>query len=323
MSRYRVVVVNLGYPSFETERRILSPLGCEVVAVDRDCTTEEEVIAAARDAHAVLVREAPVGRRAVASLRNCRAIVRYGVGVDNIDLAAAAERGIYVANVPGYGTEEVSDHAVALLLACIRNLLRRDRRLREGRFETDIDEEIFRTTGKVLGLVGYGRISRAVHRKWKGFLPSRVLVFDPYADPGPVAENGGEAVELDRLLSESDYVSLHAPLTPETRRLIDAEALRRMKPTAILVNTARGELVDEGALADALLRGEILAAGLDVFESEPVPPDHPLAALPDVVLTGHVGWYSRDAVRELQTRAAGEVKRILGGERPENWVNPW
>ena len=140
MGKYRIVIVNLGYPSFETEREILAPLDAEVFLAERDCTTEEAVIVAAGDAHAVLVREAPISRRVIDALPHCRAIVRYGVGVDNIDLEAAAARGIYVANIPGYGTEEVSDHAVALLLACIRNLLHRDQCLRRGNFETDIDE---------------------------------------------------------------------------------------------------------------------------------------------------------------------------------------
>lgn len=323
MGKYRVVIVNLGYPSFDTEQDILAPVDADVVPAEFDCSTEDEVIAAAGEAHAILVREAPVSRRVIDALGQCRAIVRYGVGVDNIDLEAAAAKGIFVANVPGYGTEEVSDHAVALLLSCIRNLLQRDQSLRKGRFETDIDDQIYRTSGKILGLIGYGRISQAVHRKWKGFEPSRVLVYDPYADPRLIAANGGEAVDPKRLLTESDYVSLHAPLTPETRHLINNTALERMKPTAILINTARGELVDEAALAEALTQKRILAAGLDVFESEPIPSDHPLIGLPNVVLTSHVGWYSQNSVRELQTRAAMEVKRILSGERPECWVNPW
>ena len=323
MYKYTIVIVNLGYPSFETERDILAPLDAAVIPAKFDCTTEDDVIAAAQEAHAILVREAPVSQRVIDALGNCRAIVRYGVGVDNIDLDAAAAKGIYVANVPGYGTEEVSDHAVALLLACIRNLLQRDQSLRKGKFETDIDDQIFRTTGKVLGLIGYGQISQAVHRKWKGFRPARVLVYDPYADPQLIAANGGEIVKQEELLAEADYVSLHAPLTQETRHLIDATALDRMKSSAVLINTARGELIDEKALVDALKQNHILAAGLDVFESEPLSPNHPLVDLPNVVLTSHVGWYSKNAVRELQTRAAEEVKRILSGQQPECWVNPW
>lgn len=323
MSKHKVVVVSLGYESYETERTILRAVDAELALAPRDCLTEDEVIAAAGEADAILVREAPVGARVIDALPRCRAIVRYGVGVDNIDLEHARRRGVCVANVPGYGTEEVSDHAAALLLACIRNLRTRDANLRQGRFETDIREPIFRTTGKVLGLVGYGRIGQALHRKWKGFLPQRVLVFDPYARPEAIQADGAEAVELDTLLTESDYISLHAPLTPQTRHLINTATLAKMKANAVIVNTARGELIDEKALATALSGGRIAAAGLDVFEQEPPAPDHPLLRPPNVVLSGHVGWYSKDAVRELQTRAAQEIVRVLSGGRPECWVNRW
>jgi D-3-phosphoglycerate dehydrogenase len=323
MSKHKVVVVSLGYESYATEREILKSVDAELVLAPSDCLTEDEVIAAAGDADAILVREAPVSARVIDALVRCKAIVRYGVGVDNIDLEHARKRKIYVANIPGYGTEEVSDHAAALLLACIRKLRTRDANLRQGRFETDIQEPIFRTTGKTLGLIGYGQIGRALHRKWKGFLPQRVLVFDPYAPPEAIRENGAEAAELDTLLAESDYISLHAPLTPQTRHIINTETLRKMKPTAILVNTARGELIDEKALAKALAGGRVSAAGLDVFEQEPLGPDHPFIGLPNVVLSGHVGWYSKDAVRELQTRGAQEILRVLSGGVPQCWLNRW
>jgi D-3-phosphoglycerate dehydrogenase len=323
MSRHTVVVVSLGYESYAIESEILRAVDAELVLAARDCLTEDEVAAAAREADAILVREAPVSARVIDALVRCKAIVRYGVGVDNIDLAHARKQKIYVANIPGYGTEEVSDHAAALLLACIRSLRTRDANLRKGLFETDIREPIFRATGKTLGLIGYGQIGRALHRKWKGFLPQRVLVFDPYAQPAVIRENGAEAVDLDELFAESDYISLHAPLTPRTRHIISAANLKKMKPTAIVVNTARGELIDEKALAAALAEGRIAVAGLDVFEKEPLAPDHPLIGLPNVVLTGHVGWYSKDAVRELQTRGAQEIVRVLSGGVPQCWVNRW
>ena len=323
VNRFKVVVVSVGYESYDVDREILEAVGAEVVLAPGDCLTEDEVIEAAADADAVLVREAPISARVLSALRRCRVIVRYGVGVDNIDLEEARRRRIFVANVPGYGDEEVSDHTAALLLACLRRLLARDRNLREGRFETDINDSVYRTTGKVLGLLGYGQISRAFHRKWKGFLPGRVLVYDPYIDPGIVEENSAELVDLDSLLAESDYVSLHLPLTQETRYLVNRRALERMKPTAILINTARGGIVDEEALAQALREGQILGAGLDVFEREPPARDNPLLNLDNVVLSGHVGWYSKDSVRELQSRAAQEVRRVLTGQEPEFWLNSW
>jgi D-3-phosphoglycerate dehydrogenase len=323
MSKLKAVVVNLGYESYDVERNILGNLDFEVVPAAEDCTTEEQVIAAAADADAVLVREAPMGRRVIEALSRCKAIVRYGVGVDNIDLEAARERRIYVANVPGYGTEEVSDHAAALLLGCIRTLLIRDTRLRQGKFETDINDELFRTTGKTLGLVGYGKISQALHRKWKGFLPAEVLVYDPFVENSVIKEQGGKPADMATLLSESDYISLHTPLTPDTRHIIDESALRMMKPTAIIVNTARGELIDEKALVDALNDRRILAVGLDVFEKEPISQDNPLLRMPNVILSGHTGWYSKDSVLELQTRAAQEIRRVFEGSYPEFWLNPW
>jgi D-3-phosphoglycerate dehydrogenase len=323
MSKYTVVVVSLGYESYAIERETLSAVDAELVLAPRDCLTEAEVIAAACEADAILLREAPVSARVIDALTRCKAIVRYGVGVDNIDLEHARKRKIYVANIPGYGTEEVSDHAAALLLACIRRLCTRDANLRQGSFETDIQEPIFRTTGKTLGLIGYGQIGRALHRKWKGFLPQRVLIFDPYAQPAVIRENGAEAVDLDELFAESDYISLHAPLTPQTRHIINAANLKKVKPIAIIVNTARGELIDEKALAAALAEGRIAAAGLDVFEKEPLASDHPFIGLPNVVLSGHVGWYSKDAVKELQTRGAQEIVRVLSGGVPQCWVNRW
>jgi D-3-phosphoglycerate dehydrogenase len=323
MPRFKVAVLSLGYESYETEREILSDVDAELILAQADCLTEEEVIASGYDADAIMVREAPVTAHVLDSLPRCRAVVRYGVGVDNIDLERASEKRIYVANVPGYGNEEVSDHAAALLLACIRTLPARERALRQGRFETDISEQIYRTSGKTLGLVGYGAIGRVFLRKWRGFDPGRVLVCDPALSVENAAADGLELTDQKTLLSQSDYVSLHLPLTEATRGIIDEAALRSMKPTAILINTARGGIVDEAALARALEKGWILAAGLDVFDREPLPPDSPLLGVDNLILTGHVGWYSKDSVRELQTRAAREVIRVLTGSVPEHWVNPW
>lgn len=323
MAKYKVVVVSLGYANYDYEREILEPLDAEVVLSPKDCTTEEDVIEVAGDADAIFVRETPIGAKALESFEHCKIVSRYGVGLDNIDLETARKLRIYVSNVPDYGTEDVSDHAVALLLGCIRTLLVRDQNLRRGVFETDINALIYRTTARILGIVGYGKIARAFHRKWQGFLPDRVLIYDPYVDREQIAEKGAEKVDLDTVLAESDYISLHAPLTPETMHLIDATALNKMKNSAILVNTSRGAVIDNQALVHALQAGQILGAGLDVFENEPLPTDHPLVGMPNVILTSHVAWYSRDSARDLQTGAALEIKRVLLGEPPLNWVNPW
>lgn len=323
MKRKKVLILNLGYADFETETRMLADIGVDVHQAETDCITEDQVIAAARGADGLLIREAPITQNVIATLTRCRIISRYGVGVDHIDLEAAARSKIYVANVPDYCSEEVSDHAVTLILACLRKITLRDRLVRRGVFEKDIYETIHRSTGNVLGLVGYGRIAQKVHRKWSGFLPKEVLVFDPYADNAIISQNRARKVDLRTLLTESDIISLHAPLTPETRHLINEDSLALLKPRAILVNTSRGGLIDERALVASLEKEQILAAGIDVFESEPIDDTHPLTKLPNAILSGHVAWYSKEALATLQREAAAEVVRVFSGENPKNWVNRW
>jgi D-3-phosphoglycerate dehydrogenase len=314
----RVVVIDSGYDGYDAERAILAPFGAEVVlrACDGDAA---KVVAAVRDADAVLVRESPVRRPAIEGMTRCRAIVRYGIGVDNIDQDAARERRIYVANVPDYGAEEVSDQALALLLGVVRHVASRDRAVRAGAWNVSRREKMYRVAGRTLGLVGYGRIARTFERKMRGMGVERVLVHDPYA-----ADVGrAERVDLDDLCREADYISVHAPLTPETKHLIGAAQFARMKPTAILVNTARGPLIDEAALVEALQSRRIQGAGIDVYEHEPPRADHPLFALDNAVLSDHTGWYSEESVNELQTKAAEEIARVFRGEAPKHWLNRW
>lgn len=323
MAQHQVVVINPGFESYDIERKLLEPAGAEVCVAAKDCDTEDSIITAARNAYGILVREGPVTGRVIEALKQLKIIARYGVGVDNVDLETARRLKIYATIVPNYGNEDVSDHAMALMLACIRTLPIRDKNVRRGIFETDIVSEIHRTTGRNLGIIGYGKIARAFHRKWKGFLPERVLVFDPFVDEEAVVENGAEKVDLNLLLEEADYISIHAPLTPDTRHLINESALKTMKSTAVIVNTSRGAIIDTMALARALEKGEIFAAGIDVFEKEPLPVDHPLAALDNVILTPHQAWYSKESTRDLQRGAAEEVLRVLSGQRPVNWINKW
>ncbi|CAM2139787.1 C-terminal binding protein [Paraburkholderia tropica] len=318
--RKRVVVIDDGYGSYATEQRILAAVNADVVVLPcrGDAARVREVAA---DADALLVRESPVNAAAIAAMQRCRAIVRYGIGVDNVDLDAARDKRIYVANVPDYGVEEVSDQALALLMAVARYTVRRDGAVRAGAWNVSREQKMYRIAGRTLGLVGYGRIARAFERKMRGMGVARVLVYDPFLDPAKTP--GVECVDLDTLCAESDYISLHSPLTPDTRKLINAARLARMKPTTILVNTARGGLIDEAALIDALQRRAIFGAGLDVFENEPPRAGHPLFACENAVLSDHTGWYSEDSVAELQTKAAQEVARVLGGDQPKHWVNPW
>jgi D-3-phosphoglycerate dehydrogenase len=319
MSRSRrVVVVDDGYDDYAIERGILAPLGADLVLVP--CRGDAALVAAAiGEADAVLVRESPVTAAAIEGAPRLAGIVRYGIGTDNIDLAAAARRRIYVANVPDYGTEDVSDHAMALLLAVARRIVTRDAFVRAGGWFSGTREKVYRIAGKTLGLVGYGRIARAFECKMRGFGVTRVLVFDPSAELTATVERGS----LEEVCRAADYLSLHAPLTPETHHIIDDARLRLMKPTAIVVNTSRGPLIDERALAEALSEGRLFGAGLDVLEEEPARPDNPLLALPNVVLTDHAGWYSEESVAELQRKATEEVREILLGRAPRSWLNRW
>jgi D-3-phosphoglycerate dehydrogenase len=268
-------------------------------------------------ADAVMVRETPLPAETLSRLGRLRAIVRYGVGTDNIDVAYAASRGIAVANVPDYGVEEVSEHALALLLAVKRRLFQRDAAVRAGDWGEVRATPIRRTRGGTLGLIGAGRIGAAFLGKARPLGFARVLVHSRDALP-----EGAEAADVDTICREADVVSLHVPLTPQTRNLIDAERLALMKPTAILINTARGGLIDEPALAIALREGRLLGAGLDVFAQEPLPADSPLRGAPNCVLSDHAAWYSEEAVQDLQRKAAEEVRRALSGEPLANPVLP-
>ncbi len=324
MKNYKVSVVNIGYESYDLEKQLLAEIGADLILAPEECWTEELVIEAAMGADAILTREAPITSKVIDAVAGtCKIIARYGVGVDNIDLEAARAKQIYVTNVTDYCSEEVADHGVGLLLACIRQLLSRDKFLRQGKWDADINENIFRTRGKVLGFLGYGNIAQAFHRKWNGFLPSQVLVHDPFVSKNVLKQNGATAADIQTVLSQADYISLNLPLTPETKNIIDAKALKSMKSTAIIINTARGGLIDEAALEVALKEGWILSAGLDVFETEPLNANYPLKRLDNIILTGHMAWYSKDSVIELQRRAAEEVKRVLTGQLPLSWVNKW
>ncbi len=313
-----VVALDDGYPAYDQETAVLAGVGAAFTV--RACHgSEAAAIAAVSEADAVLVRESPVSRRVIDAMQRCQAIVRYGIGVDNIDLVAARERRIAVANVPDYGIDEVSTQAVALLLAVVRRLRLHDREVREGRWSTGVLQPMYRLRGRTLGLVGYGRIARMTHEMLGGFGFARVLVHDPAAD----LPAGIESASMDEICSQADVISLHAPFTPQTRHIIDADRIALMRPTAIVVNTARGGLLDLQALHAALVERRILGAGLDVFETEPPGPQHPLYALDNVVLTNHIGWYSEEAMRGVQRKAAEEAARVLQGHTPKHWLNAW
>ncbi len=313
MKQFTVVVTDAVSPSLDIERSVLGAVGAHLMTLQ--ATREDELLEAVEDADGLLVCYAPVTQRVIERASRCRVIARYGIGVDNVDLQAAAARGIVVTNVPDYCIEEVSDHALALILACARRVVHLDRLVHTGRWDPKDALPIRRLQGQVLGLVGFGKIPRRVAAKAAGvgLLP---VTFDPFVDAATCAAHGAKKVDLSTLLTEADFVSVHAPLTAQTRGLIGDAELRRMKPTAFLINTARGPVVREAALVKALQAGWIAGAALDVVETEPLPPTHPLMTLPQVLLTPHVAFYSQESMQELQRKAAEEVARVLTGHAP-------
>jgi len=319
MSSYRVVVTDDRFGSYREEEEVLRGIGARLEV--HNLKDEGEALRVLQDADGILVNLHPMGARVIESLKRCRVISRYGVGYDNVDVKAATGKGIWVARVPDYSIEEVSDQALALLLGCIRKVSHKDRRVREGAWNLKDEQPCHRIRGRALGLLGYGAIARAFHRKVSGLGLARILVYDPYLDPQAILKAGAEPVGLEALLEQADYVSIHVPLQEDTRHLIGEAQLASLKAGAILVNTSRGPVVDEKALAAALSSGRLDSAGLDVFEKEPLPPDSPLRGLDNVVFSDHTGWYSEESVVELKTKAARNVSEVLKGGKPVYPVN--
>ncbi len=308
---FRVLYTDHGFPDVATERALIEAAGGALVTAQ--CRTPEDVIAAAEGADALLVQFAPITTDVVATLDRCKVIVRLGIGVDNVDLVAARAHGVPVCNVPDYCLDEVADHTLALALSLARQLVGIDARLRGGTWRITPDTPMPAFGAMTFATVGLGRIAQAVLERARVF-GFRLAVYDPLAPDEAFERVGAERLDLDALIAEADVLSLHCPLTDETRHLIDAERLEQMKPTAVLVNTARGGLIDTAALAEALEAGTIAAAGLDVFETEPLSEEHPLHSCPNALLTSHVAWYSDQSVPRLQRKAAEEVVRALRGE---------
>jgi len=318
--RGRICVLDTGYESYDMEREILAREGYHLEVYEGDRLELAPKLAFAKGAEGILVRWSEFSDEAFDALPGLRCLVRYGVGHDNINLRSASERGIKVCNVQGYANHSVSDHTLALILSCVRSLPEGMRGLRPH-YAQPPRSHMPELRELTLGIVGLGRIGGTLCAKVR-MLFREVLACDPYIPPERFRELGARPCVLDELLAESDVVSLHCNLTHETRGLIGVAALNRMRPNAILINTARGPVVDEAALADALIGGRIYAAGLDVFEDEPPKANRDvLVAHPYVVATGHYAWYSTAASRELQRRAALNMAAMLRGETPEDCLN--
>lgn len=308
----KIVVTDATFPSLAHERATAEQLGASFV--EAHCRTAEDVIAAATGADVLIVQFATVTAEAISNLKPGSLIVRYGIGLDNIDLDAAGRRGVKVAYVPDYATGEVADHTATLVVTTLRRIASLDRSVREMRWDVvGVAGQLKSFSDTLVGYIGFGRIGQEVHSRLKPF-GFKSIVADPYADVSALAELGAELVDVDSLVSQADVITLHSPLTSETRHIINAERLARMSPHAVIVNTARGGLVDPDALTAALTEGRLRGAALDVFEAEPLPQDSPLRQCPNLTLTPHAAWYSTSAIERLQRLAADEVRRHLTGE---------
>lgn len=283
--------------------------------------TEQDLVRRVKQADAVLVNLHAVTKDIIGQMQSCKVISRYGIGVDNVDIKAATAKKIWVAHVPDYCMEETADHAIALLLNCARSIAFKDKLVRQGMWKLEDRFPLPRISTCTLGIIGYGRIGRTVHRKMRGFGLSRILVCDPYVSSKEISKFKGIKVELDELLCEADFISLHLPLNHETFHLLGKKEIQKMKHNAMVINTSRGAVIDEKALIAALKSRRIMSAGLDVFEQEPLPLSSPLRKLDNLVLTDHTSYYSTQSQHELKLSAARNVLEVFKHGRPIHAVN--
>ncbi len=316
MSNGKVYITDYGFPDLEQERELLMKKGYEVVSAVT--SNEEDIIANACDADAVLVQWAPLTERVISNLKKCRIIVRYGIGVDNIDLEAARKRSIPVCNVPDYCVNEVADHTISLALALARQLTETNARMKKGEWKIIPPYPMPAFRDMLFATIGFGRIAREVLKRARSF-EFTTAAYDPNIPCEEIEDSNVKCMSFEDLISTADIISLHLPLNQNTHHLINANTISRMKKGTILLNTSRGGLIDTSALVYAL-KDRKVAAGLDVFETEPLPAGHPLWNSEHVLLTSHTAWYSSRSVPQLQALAAEEILRGLRGEALKNRV---
>ncbi|TAN32352.1 C-terminal binding protein [bacterium] len=319
MTQKRVLVTDYTWDSTDPEAAVLAEAGAKLIVAKTG--EPEELESLVSDADAILTCFKQVPARVLRAGHRLQVVGRYGIGVDNIDVTAATQLGIIVTNVPAYCLDEVAEHAIALILSLARNVPRYDNGTRAGKWDLKAGRPLYRVAGRTLGIVGFGKIGQTLATKAIG-LGLAILAYDPFIDAAAARAHHAEACTLEDLLKRSDYISLHTPLTDSTRHLIDESKLRLMKPSAFLVNTSRGGILDQDSLVKALREGWIAGAGLDVFERDRLPDEHPLLSLPNLIATPHVAFYSEESVLELERKAARNVANVLSGQLPESIVNP-
>ena len=315
----KILITDYAWPSVEPERQVLARVGAELIVAETG--DEAELLSLAPTIDGILTCWKPVQENVIAAAKKCQIIARYGIGLDNIDVAAATQHGIVVTNVPAYCVDEVSDQAMGLLLACARKIPCYDAAVKNGTWEQHLGTQMYRLRGKTLGIVGFGRIAQAIVPKAKAF-GLQINVSSPRTPLETIRKHGAEKVTFTQLIAAADFITIHAPFTEETHHLFGPAEFRAMKPTAFLINTARGGIVDTEALTTALITGEIAGAGLDVLENEPPEPNEKLLACDNVIITPHTAFISQEALLDLEITAASCVAQVLTGQRPESVVNP-
>jgi len=324
---YKVVITDLEHPSIDLELEVLAGIDAQVEW--HYCTTEEDIIAGAADAEALLVGFAPITGRVLDDLPRCRIVARYGIGMDMIDIEAATQRGVVVTNVPDYCLDEVADHTLGLLLACARKLLLLDWAVRDRSVAGEdywktaaIAKPLYRLSSQTLGIIGLGQIGRRVARRAQAFGMRVIAAPDPGISREEAKALDVTMLSLEEVLHQADYLTLHAPLTEETHHLINSKSLALMKPSATIINTSRGPIIDEAALVDALQNGWLSHAALDVYEQEPLHPDNALCTMNNVLLSSHGAWYSEDALLDLKMKTVQAIVDFLQGRVPRYVLNP-
>ena len=312
---WKVVITDCDHGSIEEEKEEFGRVGAELILAQ--VQKEEDLIRACREADGLINQYALLTRRSLEHLPNCKVVSRYGVGVDSVDLKAATDLGIIVANVPDYCVEEVADQALSMILALIRKTVFFDQKVKSNEWDFRQGRPIHRIKGKTLGLIGSGRIGLEVTKRISAF-GVHVIAFDPYLQKTP---EGIKLTDLDTVLKESDFISVHCPLNERTRHLIGEKEFQKMEKKPLIINTSRGPIIDEVALIRALTKGQVSGAGLDVLEKEPPDPQNPLLKMENVIIAPHISFYSEESISELKRRTAENVSAVLLGKWPKSVVN--
>jgi len=314
----QVLITDFAWKDLDIEEDVLTQAGIAIVVAET--ASEEELLQLAPAADGILTCWRPVSGKVIGKAGRCLSIGRFGIGLDNIDVAAATDSGMIVTNVPAYCIDEVSDHAMALLLSCTRKIAFYDRNIKAGSYNLQAGTPLFRLRGRTLGIVGFGRIGSALSLKARAF-GLNIVVYDPNIASDRISQAGAVAVSFPELLKKSDFISIHVPLSVETSRLFDYNAFREMKPSAVIINTSRGDVIDSAGLLAALNEGLIAGAGLDVLSKEPPAPGDGLTGHPKTVITPHAAFNSEESLVELRKTAATQMADVLCGRKPQNIVN--